>query len=194
MIDLRTLPVFLAVLLALDAPAGAADLYNHDSWPALASDRTAHKSGDVLTVLVYESAAATDTASSGSTRDSKVGGELSAGTTFDKSASLGLSGESDDTGSIGRSGGMVAQISVTVDGVLPNGDLHIAGQQVMNINGEKTKIQIKGRVRLADISPANTVLSSRIADAAIDYDGSGFVTRSAQAGLLTRVFNWLGIP
>ncbi|MEJ0027195.1 MAG: flagellar basal body L-ring protein FlgH [Rhizomicrobium sp.] len=184
----------LVLVVSPGATAAAADLYDHGGWPALATDRTAHKPGDVLMVLVFESSAATDTASSGSSRDSRIGGNLSVGTTFDKSASLSLDGGSGDTGTIGRSGGMVAQISATVESVFPNGDLLVEGAQVMNINGEETKIQVKGRVRLADISPSNTVLSSRLADAAIAYDGSGFVTRSSQVGLVTRVFNWLGIP
>jgi flagellar L-ring protein precursor FlgH len=37
------------------------------------------------------------------------------------------------------------------------------------------------------------VLSSRLADAAIDYDGSGFVTRSAKPGIVARIFNLLGL-
>ena len=87
---------------------------------------------------------------------------------------------------------MVAQISVTIVRVLPNGDFQVSGEQQLNINGDKTNIRIKGRVRQADISN-NAVLSTRLADAVIDYDGTGFVSRSAKAGFLTRVFNWLGL-
>jgi len=79
-----------------------------------------------------------------------------------------------------------------VDGILPNGDLHVSGAQELNINGDKTNIRIKGRVRLADIAN-NAVLSNRLADATIDYDGSGFVSSSARPGLLTRIINWLGL-
>ena len=95
-------------------------------------------------------------------------------------------------GCTGRSGGMVAQISVTVESVLPNGDLKVAGEQQLNINGDKTNIRIRGRVRQADISN-NAVLSNRLADAMIDYDGTGFVTNSAKPGLVARIFNWLGL-
>jgi len=179
--------------LLLSVPAQATDLYTPGEWSALATDRNAHKIGDVVTVLVYESATATNTARNSSNRDSKFGGQISAGTTFNHGADLSLDSGSDNSGTTDRSGGMVAQISAVVDGVLPNGDIHISGAQVLNINGERTSIRVAGRVRLADISNANTVLSSRLADAAIDYDGSGFVSRSAQPGLVTRVFNWLGI-
>ncbi len=186
--------LLLAACMLLAAPAKAADLYAHGGWPALASDRSARKVGDIVTIVVYESATATNTASNGSARGTKLGGQISAGTAFSESGGFNLSGGSDDTGTTGRSGAMIAQISAVVDDVLPNGDLHVTGAQTLNINGEQTNIRVKGRVRQADISAQNAVLSSRLADAAIDYDGSGFVSRSASPGIITRVFNWLGIP
>lgn len=185
--------VLFACILFLVAPAYAADLYPQDGWPALVSDRYAHKVGDTLTILVYESSAATNAANTTSNRSSTFGGHITAGGTLDESASLSMGSGSDDSGSTGRSGGMVAQISVVVDKMLPNGDLHVIGAQVMHINGERTEIHIQGRVRQADISPGNVVLSSRLADAVIDYDGKGFVSRAAQAGMITRIFNWLGL-
>jgi len=172
----------------------AADLYRSDGWPALASDRVAHRVGDSLTVVVYENASAVNSASNGSQRQTDIGGQVTAGRSFNEPASLSLSGDSDNNATTGRSGGMVAQLSVVVDSVLPNGDLHVSGSQTLNINGERTQIKVVGRVRQADISGANAVLSSRLADAQIDYDGSGFVSRSAAPGIVTRIFNWLGLP
>jgi flagellar L-ring protein precursor FlgH len=88
---------------------------------------------------------------------------------------------------------MVAQISVRVDQVYPNGDLGISGAQALNISGERTNIRIRGRVRPTDISGNNTVPSARIAEAVIDYDGTGFVSRSARPGLVQRIFRFLGL-
>jgi flagellar L-ring protein precursor FlgH len=48
-------------------------------------------------------------------------------------------------------------------------------------------------VRSADIRADNTILSNRIADAQIDYDGRGFVSRSAKPGLINRIFSFLGL-
>ena len=174
------------------SPVRAADLYRSDNWSAMASDRNAHRVGDILTVVIYENASAIDTASSSSKKSSNVSGQIAADNNFNHSGKLGLQSNSEDSGTTGRSGGMVAQISVTVDDVLSNGDLRVSGTQELNINGDKTNIRIKGRVRLADISN-NAVLSSRLADATIDYDGIGFVSSSARPGILTRIFNWLGL-
>lgn len=184
---------WLALFLLAVSSAQAANLYTPGKWPALASDRIAHEPGDILTILVYENSAASNTANNGSMRKSNFGGNISAGDTFSEAANLDLRSGSNDEGTTKRSGAMVAQISAVVDAVLPNGDLQVTGSQLLTVNGEQTNIRVKGRVRLADISAQNTVLSSRLADAVIDYNGEGFVSRSAEPGIVTRIFNWLGI-
>ena len=188
---MKRLAVPLLLFALLSGPAHAVDLFKSDGWTAMASDRSARRVGDILTVVVYESATASNSASSSSNRGTQVGGGVS-GSGFNYSGNLNLRNDSDNSGATGRSGGMVAQISVTVDGILPNGDLQVSGAQELNINGDKTNIHIKGRVRQADIAN-NAVLSNRLADAIIDYDGVGFVSSSAKPGLVTRIFNWLGL-
>jgi len=171
----------------------ADDLYRRDNWAAMASDRRASAVGDILTVVVLENSTAANTAQIGTRRGSRLSGDISAGTALNESGSLGLSGQYDGTGQMSRSGRMVAQISVRVDTVYPNGDLGISGAQALNISGERTNIRIRGRVRPTDISGNNTVPSARIAEAVIDYDGTGFVSRSARPGLVQRIFRFLGL-
>lgn len=182
-----------AALAALTMPAGASDLFVAGNWPSLAADRRATQQGDILTIVVYENASASNVANSRSKKSTKLDGRISAGSSFNEGAGLSLGSGSDNEGATGRSGRMVAQISAVVENVLPNGDLQIAGSQLLNINGERTVIRVKGRVRAADISASNAVLSSRLADATIDYDGSGFVSRSARPGIVSRIFSWLGL-
>jgi flagellar L-ring protein precursor FlgH len=179
--------------MACAVSGSAESLYKPGNWSSLATDRRAFQVGDILTVLVYENATASNSASAGSKKNSKVGGAVNAGGKLDEAANLSLNGSSDSQGTTGRSGQMVAQISVKVDEVLPNGDLRLSGTQMLNLSGEHTTIRVKGRVRAADISAANAVLSSRLADAEIDYDGKGFVSRSAHPGIVTKIFNWLGL-
>jgi flagellar L-ring protein precursor FlgH len=186
-------------MLACSGAANATDIAGQGNWSSLASDRVAHNVGDVLTVVVYENATATGTAENTTDRSNSLGGQLSAGTassltSFGGSANLGLSHTADSGGTTTRAGNMVGEISVTIDSVLPNGDLHVAGTQVLNINGEKTRIAVKGEVRTADVSPSNIILSTSLANATIDYDGAGIVSQSSKPGILTRVFNWLGLP
>jgi flagellar L-ring protein precursor FlgH len=187
-------------MLSAMCAAHAADLPASGTWSSLASDRVAHNVGDVLTVIVYENSTGTGSAESTVNKSSAFQGQVSAGNpsgnslAVNESASLGLGHNADNAGTTTRAGTMVGEISVTIDALLPNGDLHVAGAQVLNINGERTRIAVKGRARTADISSTNTILSTSLADATIDYDGAGLVTDSSRAGLLTRALNWLGIP
>lgn len=181
------------VLIAIAGPAKADDLYRTQRFSALASDHIAGAVGDILTVVVYENASASNSASTNTKKVNSVGGHITTGLSFDENASLGFGGSSDNTGSISRSGKMVAQIGVAVEEVLPNGDLRIFGEQELDVAGERSHIRIKGRVRRADISASNIILSSRIADARIEYNGKGFASRGAKPGIISRIFNFLGL-
>lgn len=200
MTRLRASACVLVVLVSAWSEAHAADLAPAGNWSSLASDRIARSVGDVLTVVVYENSTGTGSAESTVNKSSSFQGQVSAGNpsgnslAVNETASLGLGHNADNAGTTTRAGTMVGEISVVIDALLPNGDLHVAGAQVLNINGERTRIAVKGRVRTADISSANTVLSTSLADATIDYDGAGIVTDSSRAGILTRALNWLGIP
>lgn len=173
--------------------ARAGDLYVPSDWPALASDRSAGRVGDSLTVVIYETSTATNETQSSNKKAGRIGGQITAGTSLNEAAAVTGTGSLDSSGQTGRTGRMVAQISVVVDAVLPNGDLHVAGEQTLNVNGEQTHIKLRGRVRRADITATNTVLSSRLADVLIDYDGSGFVSKGGKRGVVGRLFHMLGL-
>lgn len=182
----------LSALMATAAPA--ADLYQHGNWPSLAGDHAAAQVGDSLTIVIAETSVASNSAQNTSKKTSHFGGAISADSAFNHAGNLDLGSGFDGAGQTSRQQRMVAQISVVVDEVLPNGDLHVSGAQALKINGEHTNIRLKGRVRRADIGSDNSVLSTRLADAVIDYDGAGFVARSARPGILTRVFDFLRLP
>ncbi|MEI9930258.1 MAG: flagellar basal body L-ring protein FlgH [Rhizomicrobium sp.] len=196
----RLLLAIIVVCGAVEiAPALATDLATRSNWSSLAADRSARNVGDVLTVVIYETSSATNTAENSTSKNSSFQGQFSAGNPaatggVNTAANLGLAFTSDNAGATARSGQMVAQISVVVDSIFPNGDLHVSGAQALKINGEKTNIRVQGRVRAADITSSNAVLSSSLAEAAIDYDGAGFISSSSQPGLFTRLFNWLDLP
>lgn len=187
----RAALVFGSLVAATSSLSPAADLYRHDNWAAMASDRRAGQVGDLIDVLVFENATATNTVQKASTKGTHLKGELNVGK-IKETPGIGFDGSYNGTGQTARSGRIVAEISVKVDEVLPNGDLVISGEQRLNINGEKTFIKLRGRVRPEDIRD-NSIASSRIGEAEIDYDGSGFVSRSARPGLITRIFNFLGL-
>lgn len=186
-------PAILAMLvIALPARADADDLYKRNNWSAMSADRKASAPGDALTVVVYENSESRNSAKSDSKRSTQLGGSVNGGG-LNERGSIDFGGGYSGGGAVTRSDRLVAQITVTVRAILPNGDLLVAGQQVMRINGESTLIGIEGRVRPEDITGDNRVLSTRLADARIIYDGKGFVARSAKPGLIARVFRFLGL-
>lgn len=174
------------------APAASENLYRGKNWSALSADRRAADIGDALTVIIYQAAEATNSAQNNSRRSTDLGGGFRAGG-IDESADLRFGGGYTGRGEVRRSERLIAQITVVVESVLPNGDLVVAGEQQMRVNGETTRIGVRGRVRPIDITRDNTLLSSRIADAQINYDGRGFVSRSARPGLINRIFSFLGL-
>jgi flagellar L-ring protein precursor FlgH len=175
--------------LGLATSAPGQDLYGHGNWPALASDRTAEKIGDSLTVLIQEASQASGTSQNSRQSGAGATGQISG---IKHGGQAGLSGDYNysTTGQSGRSGQLVATISVVVDAVLPNGDLHVTGNQLIDINGEKTQIHLAGRVRRADIGANDTVPSTALADATINYGGPGLNGDDHRRGFLQRLFAW----
>lgn len=192
---IRTVCLLLAGATALSVftPVAAADLYREGSFQALTSDRRASRLGDIVTILVYENSSARNTADTTTKTNVGIGGsfESLADTTAD--FQLGVGDNYGGRGQIQRSGNLLAQISATVTGTYPNGDLAITGEQRINVNGEKTQIRLSGKVRPIDIAQNNTVLSNRIADAKIDYTGDGFITDRTRPGLIPKILAWLGL-
>lgn len=188
--------IFLFVLLTATISSSgvsrAENLSTPSSTSALVRDIKASVVGDTLTVIIVQSAEARNSSRNARDRSSTASGSVSAGDLsefFDLSLGRDYSG----VGEVRRSESFVTQMSATVTGVMPNGDLLIEGGQSLQINGETTRIDVTGRVRPYDITGQNTILSSRIADARIQYDGKGFVSDSARPGLISRIFETLGL-
>jgi flagellar L-ring protein precursor FlgH len=184
---------FTFVVAALAPTAALAEnIYRGNTWAAVAGDRSASAVGDILTVVVHQSAEARNAAENNARTRRSFEGALQSGS-IDESATLSLDGAYAGRGEVRRSESFVTQISVRIAEVLPNGDFLIAGEQRMHINGERTLVRIRGRVRPADITGGNRILSSRISDAEISYDGQGFASRNARPNLIHRIFSLLGL-
>jgi flagellar L-ring protein precursor FlgH len=142
--------------------------------------------------MSFQAAEASNTAQNNSRKATDFSGSIDV-PGFSKDAEISFGGGYSGKGEVRRSERFVSQMSLTVQQVLPNGDLVLGGEQWLLINGERTKIGVRGRVRAADIRSDNSVTSTRIADAEIDYDGRGFVSRSAKPGIITKIFSFLGL-
>lgn len=185
------IPAALAALF-LPSVAIADQLYGGDNWAGIASDNKAGAVGDILTIVIHETASATNRVGTRTGKATDLDGGISVGG-ISEGINLGLNSSYRGLGETERSDRFVASMAAEVIEVLSNGDLVVEGKQNMLINGERRDILVRGQLRRVDISPYNTVASSRLANAAINYDGKGFVTRSAKPGIINRIFSFLGL-
>lgn len=112
---------------------------------------------------------------------------LDPGKLFEVASKESFSGEGGTT----RKGELHGSISVRVVDEMPNGDLFIEGTKVVMINNEEAHLYLSGLVRPADIAQDNTVSSSRIADAQIEFTGRGDVADQQRKGWLRRLVDAL---
>ena len=88
-----------------------------------------------------------------------------------------------------RKSTVMATLPVRVKQILPSGDLFIEGTKVVMVGAEEKHIYISGIVRKIDIAEDNTVPSSRVADAEIEYAGRGDISDTQRRGWLSRVLS-----
>ena len=187
----------LIAALALGALASATarasgPLIDLESGRSLVSNSKACRVGDIVTILIVEESSANATAKTDANNKSEVSGGPGLGF-LDVLTSWGLNTENKYTGDgrTQRTGNLQAEITVRIVEVLHNGDYQLAGQRMVDINGERQLIEISGSCRARDIRPDNTIYSTYIADARIAYNGTGPVNASSEPGVITKLVNWL---
>ncbi len=193
---IRTGQYALALVMALSAvaPVAAESLYQEGSFRPLTADNKAFRVGDALTIQVFENSSASTSANTGTRRGNDIAGSVThTGNKVVGQLGIGVTGEFDGGGKTQRANKLLATLTVTVQQVLPNGELKVAGEQLLTVNDELQKVNLEGRVRPQDISDGNVVLSTRLADARITYVGEGDVSDRARRSGWRRILDWLGL-
>lgn len=183
----------LLIAVCCAASAGAVSLYDEAQYRPLTSDRRAQKPGDLLTVLVFETATASASTDTNTDKSGGLGFEFESNYKRNRAAKLQLTEDFSGRGRIQRSGKLAAQLTVVVQSIEPNGDLRVSGEQLLRVNDERQEIVLSGRVRPIDIGENNTVVSSRLADAQISYVGDGVLSEKQKPGIVSRILTWLGV-
>ncbi|MDR2015738.1 MAG: flagellar basal body L-ring protein FlgH [Azoarcus sp.] len=165
---------------------------------SLLEDRRARYVGDVITINLVERTSAQKNANSSANRESRLGAGITAASgNLPLSGLAGLSAEAGTKSAFEGKGAAAANnafngtITVTVIDTLANGNLLVSGEKMLTINQGNEFIRFSGVVNANNISASNTVQSTQVADARIEYRGSGFVEEANSMGWLQRFFNFI---
>lgn len=175
-----------------------------DSQPGFLEDTRALRVGDIVLIRINEHAdaqgGATTNLKKSTSREARVDSLLGlvpavrkAYPDIDPSKLLSLASEFDFSGegSTQRAGTLRGSIGVHVKQELPNGDLYVEGTKVVMINHEEYHLYVSGVLRPPDIAPDNSVDSSLIADARVEFTGRGDIDDQVERGWLTKILDFV---
>ncbi|MBX8520645.1 flagellar basal body L-ring protein FlgH [Pseudomonas cichorii] len=158
----------------------------------LFEDRRPRMVGDTLTIELEEQVSASKTSSSNANRSGSIG--LSLATTSSRASQVGDFGlDASTTNDFSGGGGSQANnsftgtISVTVMQVMPNGHLRVRGDKQIAINQGTEFIRFSGVVNPRSITGENTVSSTQVSQARIEYVGDGYINEAQRMGWLHRI-------
>ncbi len=164
-------------------------------YSALTSGTRASQKGDIITILLVERTRASK--SNSASKDRNGGFSLAPPTTglfslFSPSdvASSGTQNFS-GSGSADQSNSLQGEISVTVAEHYPNGTMLVRGQKLTSLNRGDEHTQFSGLIRAIDVSPDNTIPSTKVADARIIYGGTGEIASASKQGWLQKFFSFV---
>ncbi|MFT4925601.1 MAG: flagellar L-ring protein precursor FlgH [Phenylobacterium sp.] len=175
-------------------PTGS--LFRKAMASSLYSDSKARRVGDIITIELDESTQASKKAKN--EYDSETANTVNPITglgglpiNFDKKAiQFGLNSSNDFSGNAkaDQSNSLSGSISVNVLRVYPNGNLMIRGEKWIELNTGREFIRLSGVIRQEDIGSDNTITSTKVANARIEYSGTGDFHKGQQAGWLSQFF------
>ena len=160
----------------------------------LFEDRRARFVGDVITVNLVEQTAAAKKSSANAERNSSLSASISALNKLPLKGLAGLDATASDASKFGGKGDAAANntftgtITTTVIEVLSNGNLLVSGEKQVAINQGNEFIRFSGIVNPVYVTGSNTVQSTQVADARVEYRANGFIDETETMGWMQRFF------
>jgi len=191
-------PAFAPVTLAEvpRRPVSSGSLFQSTGEGHLYGDRRAYRVGDIITVTLNERTVSSKSAETKIDKDAELnfGDDTLLGNKINYKGSSLLTQVDQKRGfdglaEVDQENRLQGSIAVTVADVLPNGLLLIRGEKWMTLTDGREFIRISGLVRPDDISSANIIASTKVADARIAYSGTGALADANRQGWLSRFFN-----
>nr|WP_225206022.1 flagellar basal body L-ring protein FlgH [Novosphingobium huizhouense] len=176
------------------APQGNGAIFNVAAgYAGLVEGRRAHAVGDPLTIVLVEQLTTSKSAASKTQRsgDFNIVPPTAGPLSFLNPNALKASGGSsfNGQGNATQTSSLGGTVSATIAEVRANGTALVKGEKRLLLSQGNEWVQFSGIVRLGDIDGDNSIPSSRVADARIEYAGNGAVSRASREGWLSKFFN-----
>jgi len=166
----------------------------YGSYP-LFEDRRPRNVGDIVTVVLNERTNATKGGATTTSRDSKVSLAmdvtpkiLPSGLDSKQNADISGANTMNGRGTTSANNRFNGTLTTTVIGLLPNGNLQIAGEKQIAINRGSEYIRFSGVIDPRTILGGNTVSSTQVADVRVEYRSKGTLDEAQTMGWLQRFF------
>lgn len=175
-----------------DAPeAKSGAIFRNTGFRPLFEDRRPRYVGDIVTVNVVENTSATKAAGNSGSKDGEI--DASIGSFLGKPVPKGTFSASssrsfDDTANANASNVFNGAVTATVVEVLPNGYLVISGEKQIGLDRGTEFVRFSGVINPDTIALGNTVRSTQIADARIEYRTNSKIDAAEVASMFARFF------
>lgn len=177
-----------------DTAATSGSIYQAGSTRTLFEDRRARYVGDTMTIGISETTSASTKSNTKASKSGSISTSVPTLTGLPGKSLQGMALSASSSNSLDGKGEAAANnvftgnITVTVIEVLPNGNLLVSGEKQVSIGAGTEYIRLSGVVNPYFINSANTISSSQVADARIEYKESGVISEAQVMGWLARFF------
>jgi flagellar L-ring protein precursor FlgH len=174
------------------APTNGA-IYQAANYKPMFEDRRARHIGDMLTISITEKTAAVKAGASSGNKTGSVGFAVPGLAQGRLGASVAANGASKfaDGDNQSASNAFNGTIGVTVTEVLSNGNLIVAGEKQIAMNKGVEFIRFSGMINPDTIQAGNTVSSTQVADARVEYRTNSQIDRAEMTAMVSRFFQSL---
>jgi flagellar L-ring protein precursor FlgH len=177
-----------------DAPAPTSGaIYQAASYRPMFEDRRARHIGDTLTIAIVEKTSAVKAGASSGNKSGSVSfaapGLLQ--NRLGASVAANSANKFADGDNQSASNTFTGTIGVTVTEVLPNGNLIVAGEKQVAMNKGVEFIRFSGMINPDTIQTGNTVSSTQVADARVEYRTNSQIDRAEMTAMASRFFQSL---
>ena len=168
-------------------------IYQPAAFRPVFEDRRARHVGDVLTLVITERTSAnkagTATGNKSGSVSATLPGKLSS--TFGNPLSAATTNTYTDGDNQTASNAFTGTMGITVVEVLGNGNLIVAGEKQIGMNKGTEYIRFSGMINPDSIATGNTVQSTAVADARVEYRTANHIDRAELSSMASRFFQSL---